>query len=279
MPRLPQSVNGTRTDVLPTRSRSPLSFIVLVFALSVPFWVIGALTGLQLSPGVPVAAVMFVCPAAAAIILVYRRNHAAGVIALLKRSFDYQRIGAKAWYAPILLLMPGVSMFSYGVMRWMGIPVPTPHFALWETLGLMLACFVAALGEELGWSGYAIDAMQDRWGALRAGLLLGMVWATWHIIPLVQAHRAPNWIAWWGLGTVTLRVLLTWIYNNTGKSLFTVMLLHAFSNICWQLFPIHGSFFDPRINALILTLAATVVGIAWGPQTLAQFRISWRGRT
>src|SRR5450755_4741234 len=116
MPRLPRSVNGTRTDVLPTRSRSPLSFIVLVFALSVPFWVIGALTGIQLSPGVPVAAVMFVCPATAAIILVYRRNHAAGVIALLKRSFDYQRIGAKAWYAPILLLMPGVSMFSYGVM-------------------------------------------------------------------------------------------------------------------------------------------------------------------
>jgi uncharacterized protein len=270
MERFPQSFEGKPSAAIPAPQRSPLKFFLLVFALSVPFWVIGAMTGLQLLPGVPVAALMFVCPAVAAIICVYRESCTAGVSALLKRSFDYQRIGSKIWYVPILLLLPGVSIVSYGVMRWMGNPIPTPQFALWATLGLMLASFVMALGEELGWSGYAIEAMQDRWGALGASLLLGLVWTAWHFIPLVQAHRAVNWIAWWCLGTVALRVLLTWIYNNTGRSVFAVALFHAASNVCWQLFPIHGSYFDPRINGLIMLGVAAVVTVVEGPRTLAK---------
>jgi len=54
------------------------------------------------------AALMFVCPATAALMLVYGESNSAGMIALLKRSFDYKRITAKIWYAPIILLMPGV---------------------------------------------------------------------------------------------------------------------------------------------------------------------------
>jgi membrane protease YdiL (CAAX protease family) len=41
---------------------------------------------------------------------------------------------------------------------------------------------IAALGEELGWSGYAIDPMQARWGALKASILLGIFWAVYHYI-------------------------------------------------------------------------------------------------
>src|SRR5580658_6788795 len=110
------------------RRRSPLNFFLLVFALSIPFWLAGAATGRQLLPGLPVAALMFVCPVTAALILVYGENKTAGMVALLKRSFDYKRIRSKVWYAPILLLMPGVTVLSYGLMRLIGAPVPTPQF-------------------------------------------------------------------------------------------------------------------------------------------------------
>jgi hypothetical protein len=109
---------------------------------------------------------MFVCPATAALFLVYGENKTAGVIALLKRSFDYQRIRSKVWYTPILLLMPGVMVLSYGLMRLMGLPVPTPQFRVLATIAMFLVFFIAALGEELRWSGYVIDPMQNRWGAL-----------------------------------------------------------------------------------------------------------------
>jgi hypothetical protein len=44
--------------------------------------------------------------------------------------------------------------------------------------------------------------MQARRGALAAGVLIGLVWAVWHFVPLSQAHRPVAWIAWWSLTTV-----------------------------------------------------------------------------
>jgi membrane protease YdiL (CAAX protease family) len=237
--------------------------------LSVPFFVIGAVTGLQLLPGIPIAALAFVCPGLAAVILVYQKSRAAGVKTLLRRSFDYRRIPSNFWYLPIMLLLPIVSVLSFGVQRLIGVPVPSPQIAMVPTLGLLLVCFVAALGEELGWSGYAIDPMQETWGVLTASLLLGLVWAAWHIVPLVQAHRSLAWIAWWCVGTVALRVVMVWLYNKTGKSVFAMALLHAMINVSWQSFPIHGSYFDPRINGLIMLVLATVVTVAWRPRNLS----------
>ncbi len=272
MPPPPQLVDEDSSIAITSRRRSPLKFFLLVFALSIPFWLIGAATGIELLPGLPVAALMFVRPVTAALILVYRENKTAGLTALLKRSFDYKRIAAKVWYVPIVLLMPSVMVLSFGLMRLMGSPLPVPQFPVLVALGMLVAFFVAALGEELGWSGYAIDPMQERWGALQASILLGLVWAVWHIVPLVQAHRSPAWIAWWSLGTVAARIIMVWLYNNTGKSVFGVALFHAISNVCWQLFPIHGSYFDPRLNGLIMALVAAIVTVVWGHRTLARYR-------
>jgi uncharacterized protein len=273
MPPLPQSVDRDSSNtVVSRRSRSPLKFFLLVFALSIPFWLAGAVTTYQLLPGLPVSSLMFFCPATAALIFVYRENKTAGVTELLKRSFDYKRIRAKIWYAPIILLMPGVMVLSYGLMRLMGVPLPTPQFPVPATLGMLLAFFIAALGEELGWSGYVIDPMQDRRGALQASMLLGLVWAAWHIVPYLQAHRSLAWIAWQCLFTVAARVLIVWLYNNTGKSVFAAALFHTMSNLSWQLFPIHGSDYDPRITGLIVTFAASTVAVVWGPRTLARYR-------
>ena len=173
---------------------------------------------------------------------------------------------------PVILLMPGVMVLSYGLMRLMGVPLPTPQFTVLAALALFLAFFIAALGEELGWSGYVIDPMQDRWGALQAGVLLGLVWAVWHIVPFLQAHRSLAWIAWQCLFTVAARVLIVWLYNNTGKSVFAAASFHAMSNVSWLLFPIYGSYYDPRITGLITTFAAVIVTVVWGPRTLARYR-------
>jgi membrane protease YdiL (CAAX protease family) len=164
--------------------RSPLKFFLLVFALSIPFWMIGAVTDMQLLPGLPVSALAAFCPLMAALVLVYRETRSAGVIDLLRRAFDYRRIRGVAWYAPIFLLMPAVSLVAYGLMRLLEMPLPTPQFPVRVATLMFLAFLVAGMGEELGWSGYAIDPMQDRWSALQAGILLGLVGALWHIAPL-----------------------------------------------------------------------------------------------
>jgi membrane protease YdiL (CAAX protease family) len=251
---------------------SPLKFFFLVFALSLPFWFAGALTTVQLLPSLPMSSLMFFCPVTAALILVYKKNKTNGVTELLKRSFDYKRIRAKIWYVPIILLMPGIMVFSYGQMRLMGMAIPTPQFTILAALTLFLAFFIAALCEELGWTGYAIDPMQDRWNALQASILLGLLWAAWHIVPYLQAHRTLTWIAWQCLFTITGRVILVWLYNNTGKSVFATAVCHAMANVSVFLFPIYGSYYDPHIASLITTFVAVLVTVLWGPQTLARDR-------
>jgi hypothetical protein len=249
------SAGGMRIRPAP---QSSLPFFALVFVLSVPFWAIGAVIDFQPLPGLPIAALTFVCPAVAALILTYRESRIAGVVALVRRLIDGGRI-PKSWYIPIVFLMPGVTAASFLVLRWSGVAVPTPQIALLPTLGLFLLFMVGAPGEELGWSGFALDRLQTRWGMLQSGLLLGGAGAVWHWIALTQAHRSPAWIAWWSLGSVSERLIMVWLYNRTGRRLFGVVVFHAMSNICWQLFPVQGSFFDPRINALILALVAAVV--------------------
>ena len=249
----------------PQPHKSLLAFFLLAVVLLIPFLVYGAVTGRQLSPGLPVAALGVFCPMLAAIILVYREDKRTGVVALLKRSFDFQRIKGKWWYAPILLIMPIATVLSFWVQRLSGVPVPIPQIVVFQALALCVGCFIGALGEELGWSGYAIDPMQARWGALKASILLGIIWAVYHYIGLLQAHRSIEWIAWWTLYTVAARVIMVWLFNHTGRSVFGMALFHMTINVTWLLFPVSGSFFDPRVTGLILAAIAASVVMVWGP--------------
>lgn len=253
-----------------SQNRSPFNFLLLIFALSIPFWLIGQATGLELLPGLPVSSFSWLCPALAAVILVHGENKATGVMCLLRRSFDHNRIAAKVWYAPIILLMPVITISVYGLMRVTGLPLPNPEFSIAGTLIIFFACFIAALSEELGWSGYLIDLLQTRWNALEAAIVAGLVWAAWHYVPLIQAHRSPAWIAWWSLYTVASRILIVWLYNNTNKSVFAASLYHAIMNVCWLLFPNQGSNWDPRITGVIVAFAATIVTVVFGPRTLTR---------
>ncbi len=250
--------------------RSVWAYFVLTIALSVPFLLLGSLIGSQLLPALPLSALGVVCPVAAAAILSFREQGLSGVKALLKKSFDFGRGTSKAWYLPTMLVMPLVATVAYGVMRVTGTALPAPQIAPVKTLGLFLVFLVGGLCEELGWSGYATDPLQKRFGALGAAIMVGMVWAAWHFIPLAQAHRSLEFVAWWTVGTLAMRVIIVWLYSNTGRSVFAAALFHGMSNLAWQLFPVNGSFYDPRVTGLILALVAVLAIAIGGPKTLTR---------
>jgi hypothetical protein len=89
----PSATEG-RSNAIAPGSRPLLTFFALVFALSVPFSLVGAQTNLQLVEGLPVTTLMVFCPLIAASILVYREKGRAGLTSLLERAFDYRRIRA-----------------------------------------------------------------------------------------------------------------------------------------------------------------------------------------
>jgi membrane protease YdiL (CAAX protease family) len=241
-------------------SRAPALFVVLTFLLSIPLWIVGAETGWRIIGGLPVSALAAFCPALAAALLVYRRGGADSVAALLKRSFDFERILNPMWYAAIVLLMPAAMLLTWLATSALGASVAPQSVTLTLVAISFAAFFVAAAGEELGWSGYATEPMQARWGALRAGLLLGVIWSAWHLIPLLQMQRSGEWIAWWTLQTVALRVLIVWFYNRTGRSVFAAELIHTITNVCTVTF---ANYYDPRVTGIILAVAAAAAAIAW----------------
>ena len=255
--------------------KSPLKFFVLVYVLALPFWLLGALAGgltKAIPINLPISALMFVCPITAAVILTYREQKSRGVKQLLARVFDYKRITRKIWYVPAILLMPVIMVLSYVVMRLIGVPLPENPYIPFQAIPIFfLVFFISAIGEEVGWSGYAIDPLQDRWSALQASLIVGSVWAIWHVVPYIQAHNAPAWIAWQCLGTVGLRVIIVWLYNNTGKSVFVAILFHDMLNVSTFLFPNYGSYYDPAITGILIIITATIVTFLWGPKTLARY--------
>src|SRR5256885_10508 len=198
------------------QASSVFTFFVLVFTLCIPFWALGAISSIRLLPGLPVSALGAFAPALAALLLTYKEDRLAGVLQLLKRAFDFKRIKNKSWYLLCILINPAIAVLAFGILRTMSTPLPIPVFPPVAIIAMFVSFFFAALGEELGWSAYATDPLQERWGTLTASLWLGVVWAAVHFIPLAQAQRSVEWIAWWSLGTIALRMIMTWLYIHGG---------------------------------------------------------------
>ncbi|MBZ0286011.1 MAG: CPBP family intramembrane metalloprotease, partial [Anaerolineae bacterium] len=174
----------------------------------------------------------------------------------------------------VFLLMPLIMVVEYIVMRLTGSAIPNPQVQLQAAPVLFVMFFIAAVGEELGWQGYAYEPLRGRWNALQAALILGIVWALIHIISDLQLGHTPIWILGQRLGTVVLRVLIVWLYSNTGGSLFAAIAFHAMNNVSTFMFPNNGSYFDPVIAFIIMAVIAIIVVVVWGSETLARNRLS-----
>jgi len=251
--------------------KSPYTFFVLVFALALPFWLLGALVKPLPPINLSFSALQIVCPITVAFILVYREEKLGGIRRLLKRVFAVKRTRHMIWYVPIVFLNPLIQLLSYGIMLLLGRSLPQP-FIPWSTVPLFFVVFfLAATAEEVGWTAYATDPLQDRWGALTTGLLLGSVWALWHVVGWRQ-EQPWAWVEAQCSLTIGLRVLMVWLYNTTRKSLFAAILFHTMINVSEFSFPNYGSHFDPLLAGSIAAVIAVFVTCFWGPKTLASFR-------
>ena len=263
----------------------PAAFFALTFLLAMPFYVLNALAYLHIvgEPAVgPVYIASFtVTPIASAAILTFRRRGSRGVKILLKRIFDFKRIADGRWYVPALFFAPLVLLLSLGGMVSSGAPIPPALTPIVALPVVFLFFFVLAAGEEVGWMGYAFERMQTSGGALHASLLLGVIWALWHVPIFVFVMSDPVVLGAHVLTLVGNRVLVAWIFSNTGKSVFAAIVFHAADNTALVTLPeINANAPWGAVTLCGLTLlAAFVVTSLWGPQTLARYRFGNSARS
>lgn len=129
-------------------------------------------------------------PGIVALWLTAQAEGRAGLLALLRRLFEW-RVGVR-WYVFAIGYMAAVKLTVALVHRiamgaWPLFGPETRHGAWYDTWYAMLAAtiFSTAIGgqagEEIGWRGYALPRLAARLGLARASILLGIIWACWHL--------------------------------------------------------------------------------------------------
>lgn len=86
---------------------------------------------------------------------------------------------------------------------------------------------LVGLFEEVGWRGYALPQLQQRMGSLPAALVLGLIWALWHLPELISDSSGQRPAAPFAIMVLAQSVLLTWLYLRTAGSLPIVIVAHA----------------------------------------------------
>lgn len=137
------------------------------------------------------------------------------------------------WYAVVLFPPLGILAVLIA-LRLLVSPRYAPGFVAFGVGAGLLAGFC----EELGWTGFAYPRLRARFGALGGALLLGVLWGLWHL-PVADSLGAASphggWLPAFFAALVALlaglRVLIAWVYANTG-SLLGAQLLHASSTGC-----------------------------------------------
>ena len=124
--------------------------------------------------------------------------------------------------------------------------------------------------------GYAFESMQARASALRAAIVLGMFWAFWHLPFFIFMMPDPCDLVAQFINLVGIRILMAWIFNNTGKSVFAVILFHAMDNTALVAFP-EIKAITPWGSVIIcglVMIAACAVTLLWGAHSLARYRFA-----
>ena len=259
---------------MPCLRRFPiLSYFTLTFGIS---WggilVVLGTSGFDLTVLRPLdTGVIFVSmllgPSVAGILMTALLDGRAGLHELWTRLLRW-RVDSR-WYAFALLAMPLLMLAVLLPFSLVAGPAFTPGFQ-WQLFAIGL---VAGAFEEIGWTGFATSRMLKRWRPLSAGLILGIVWALWHVlVDFRQNYRAMGlgWLVEFAvlyLATLTAyRVLMTWIFAHTGSVLLAVLMHASYTGWLFVLFP--ATSFEQGLAwqaALAVALWLVVAVVVWVP--------------
>jgi len=220
-----------------------LPYFALTYILSWGIWIPLALTGLSNQWLFWLAGF---APTLSALILTVFQKGWSSVPRLLRLRWRVKPI----WYIISLLGTPLVMLAALGLHIVLGGDWPQyidPNHLVTspEQWPLVIVVFLyvfvfTALGEEVGWRAYALPRLQSRFSPFRSSLILGAIWAFWHLPLFWMAgnfHRQLP-ISWFLLQVLGSTFIYTWMFNRTNGSLLIALLFHTSSNAAVGLLPI-----------------------------------------
>lgn len=90
-----------------------------------------------------------------------------------------------------------------------------------------------ALGEELGWRGYALNILQKKQIPLIAGLVVGVIWGLWHLpLMIISGYSGVELVYYmiaFMVAIISTSIIITFFYNKS-KNILVAMWIHFWFN-------------------------------------------------
>ncbi len=259
----------------------PWFFFALTFLWSWLFWIPTALWGPDATH--PITQLGFglggLGPMIFGLLFTYWEDGLKGCRDYWRRVVDWKRLGLKGWFlsllmVPILTLLAGG---ADGLLGGAGLKLDLTalrfftrsfSYLLGSLTFLFFILLFGPIPEELGWRGYALDRLRTRYGSLGASLILGFLWGLWHL-PLFFLKGAyqstlgvgtPGFFLFFA-GILAVSVVMTSIYDLTGRSILSAILFHFSINLVGTV-ATHGNGVE-LFRVLFCWAWAAWVGFGW----------------
>src|SRR5579883_1475698 len=260
------------------KSHPIATFYILAFALS---WYIKIPVSISDTDNVLFRLLSSFFPAIAALVTAAIIAGRRGVGDLL-RQVSRLRV-SPLWYLAALVIPIVLSLLALVLAVPFGETFPAFDFPGIKFLPELLLAIFFDLGEELGWRGFALPRLQGRFNPVVAGLIIGLLWWAWHL-PEALAGPASGLSLQQDISReirdlvqdLAISILMTWIYNGTGKSVFLATLFHISTSLLAQFLVLPHTFnITPSdiLFSVLLWIAAAAVILLTRPTPLA-YKIS-----
>lgn len=217
-------------------------------------------------------------PSIVALLLSWRYAGGSGLRQLSGRALVWRV--APIWYVLAIFGPVVVMLLAMGGHVLLGGTVPdyVPFGARWLIVAVnfvIVFLIGGPLGEEFGWRGVVLPALEARFGPPWDSLVLGVIWTVWHLplffISASAQHGMPFWL--FALLTMPLSILITLVYHCSGDSLLLVMLFHAAVNT-WsgvmKISPEAAGSSRPLIFVMLLTWVVALLFLAGRKRALVR---------
>jgi membrane protease YdiL (CAAX protease family) len=214
-------------------------YLLVTFAIAWFIW-LPLLAAEYMGLSLPLPAIVFITlgtfvPSCTALFLTWRNAGTTELRQLLSRALLWRV--SPFWYVLAIFGPALVMLLAMGGHIVLGGAVPdyVPFGARWfiVAVNFMLVLLIGGpLGEEFGWRGVVLPALEARFKPPWDSLVLGVIWTVWHLplffISASAQHSMPFWL--FAMLTLPFCILITRVYHGSGESLLLVMLFHAAVN-------------------------------------------------
>jgi len=208
-------------------------------------------------------------PTFSALIMAGVQGGRSGIRKLLS-GWKIWRVGIR-WYVVIPIILVTTTLAAIELYIGFFTVSYQINMSLWYMffLDFLTSGFMGGpIAEETGWRGYALPRMMKTQSALNSSLILGVMWALWHLpgllVPgfVVPVPLEPLVFVNFLLDVISLSILMAWLFNNTQGSVLIAFLFHAAHNSIGATLMLSIFNFGDFVTAYLVT-HWFVVGLQW----------------